>query len=163
MIYNTVLGIVQQAQEAEDVAQEVFVQAYLNIQGFRGDSKLSTWLYRIAISKALDWERKSRAKKRVNLVKSVFGIGTKEEDTVVEFHHPGVQMENKEQAAMLFSAIKHLPENQRIAFVLIKVEGMSYDEASAVLQTTVKAVEALMHRAKENLRKTLTKYYSNHS
>lgn len=163
MVYNTVLGIVQQVQEAEDVAQEVFVQAYLSVQNFRGDSKMSTWLYRIAITKALDCERKKKAKKRFNLVKNVLGIGEKEEEQVVDFHHPGVQLDNKEQAAILFKAMKQLPENQRIAFTLIKVEGLNYDETSAIMQTTVKAVEALMHRAKENLRKSLRNYYSNHS
>lgn len=160
LVFNTVLGIVQQYQEAEDVAQEVFVQAFLNIQSFRGESKISTWLYRIAITKSLDWERRQKAKKRISLVKNVLGIGTKEEKQVVEFNHPGVQMQQKEQAAHLFKAMKKLPENQRTAFTLIKVEGLSYEETSAVMQTSIKAVEALMHRAKENLRKSLTEYYS---
>jgi len=162
MVYNTALGIVQQMQEAEDVAQEVFVQAYLSVQHFRGDSKLSTWLYRIAITKALDCERKKKTKKRINLIKSVFGIGEKEAEQAVDFHHPGVQLDNKEQASTLFKAMQQLPENQRIAFTLIKVEGLNYEETSAIMQTTVKAVEALMHRAKGNLRKTLKNYYSNH-
>lgn len=163
MVYNTVLGIVQQMQEAEDVAQEVFVQAYLSVQTFRGDSKISTWLYRIAITKALDCERKKKAKKRINLVKNVFGIGTKEEEQAVDFHHPGVQLDKKEEASTLFKAMQQLPENQRIAFTLIKVDGLNYEETSDIMQTSKKAVEALMHRAKENLRKTLKDYYSNHS
>lgn len=58
MVYNTVLGIVQDVQETEDVAQEVFIQVYRSIGTFRGEAKLSTWLYRIAITKALDWQRK---------------------------------------------------------------------------------------------------------
>ena len=51
LVYNTVLGIVQDVQEAEDVAQEVFIQVYRSISGFRGEAQLSTWLYRIAITK----------------------------------------------------------------------------------------------------------------
>ena len=58
MVFNTVLSIVQQQEEAEDVAQEVFVQAFLSITKFRGDSKISTWLYRIAVTKALDHQRR---------------------------------------------------------------------------------------------------------
>ncbi len=163
MVYNTALGIVQHMQEAEDVAQEVFVLAYLNVQHFRGDSKISTWLYRIAITKALDCERKKKTKKRINLVKNVFGIGEKEAEQIADFHHPGVELDNKEQSATLFRAMQQLPENQRVAFTLIKVEGLNYEETSNVMRTTVKAVESLMHRAKENLRKTLKSYYSNHS
>jgi RNA polymerase sigma factor (sigma-70 family) len=159
MVYNTALGIVQEVQEAEDVAQEVFVQAYLSIGQFRGESKISTWLYRIAITKALDCERKKKTKKRINLVKNVFRIGSKEEE-VSDFHHPGVELDNKEQAATLFKAMQQLPENQRVAFVLIKVEGLSYEETGSIMQITIKAVEALMHRAKENLRKKLKDYYS---
>ena len=161
MVYNTVLSIVQQSQEAEDVAQEVFIQVFQNIHGFRSDSKFSTWLYRIAISKALDCERKKKAKKRIQFFKNTIGIGTTEEETAIDFHHPGVTLDNKEQAAILFKAMQQLPENQKIAFTLIKVEGLNYDDASAIMNTTVKAIEALMHRAKENLRKKLQHYFNN--
>ena len=75
MVFNTVLSIVQQQEEAEDVAQEVFVQAFISITKFRGDSKISTWLYRIAVTKALDHQRKKKSKKRFGLLKNVFGIG----------------------------------------------------------------------------------------
>lgn len=162
MVFNTVLGIVQHLQEAEDVAQEVFVQAYLSVQSFRGESKISTWLYRIAITKALDNERKKKTKKRINLVKNVFGIGQKEEEQSIEFCHPGVQLAKKEEATILFKAMQQLPNSQRVAFTLIKVEGLNYDDACEVMQITKKAVEALMHRAKENLRKILKDYYVNH-
>ena len=79
------------------------------------------------------------------------------------FHHPGVQMDNKELAALLFKALKKLPENQRVAFVFIKTEGQSYQEVADIMNLTVKSVEALMHRAKENLRKILQDYYQEHS
>ena len=160
LVFNTVLGIVQQTEEAEDVAQEVFVQVYQSIYDFRGESKLSTWIYRIAISKALDCERKKKSKKRVDAFKNMIGIGTKEEDAIADFYHPGIALQQKENAAILFKALKQLPENQRTAFVLIKTEGLSYQEVSDIMQTSVKAIEALMHRAKENLRKILKDYYS---
>lgn len=158
MVYNTALGIVQHPQEAEDVAQEVFIQVYQNIKGFRGDAKLSTWLYRIAVSKALDFERSKKAKKRFALIKNVFHGGNKAEHTIPDFHHPGVALAQKQEATILFKAIKQLPENQRIAFVLIKTEGLSYSQTAQILNTTEKGIEGLMHRAKENLRKTLKAY-----
>jgi RNA polymerase sigma factor (sigma-70 family) len=161
MVYNTVLGIIQQVEEAEDVAQEVFIQVYQSVGKFRADSKLSTWIYRIAVTKSLDWQRKKKAKKRFNLIKQTLGFtSTPEAEEPVNFNHPGVQLDNKEQAAILFKALNQLPENQKVAFVLIKTEGLNYEETSIVLNTTVKAVEALMHRAKANLKKILQDYYT---
>ena len=159
MVYNTVLSIVQDIQEAEDVSQEVFIQVYQSVKNFRGDAKLSTWIYRVAVTKALDADRKKKTKKRVANLKSWIGLGEKEEDAA-HFNHPGVQLDNKELAAILFKAMQKLPENQRIAFTLIKAEGLSYDETAEIMNVTVKAVEALMHRAKENLRKLLQHYHT---
>jgi len=156
MVYNTVLGIIQQVQEAEDVAQEVFIQVYLNISNFRGDSKLSTWIYRICITKSLDYEKSKKAKKRFNQFKNIIGIANNIEEAVSDFHHPGISLDNKENAALLFKAIQLLPINQKIAFILIKTEGLSYNEVANILKISDKAVEGLMHRAKENLRKTLS-------
>ena len=154
MVYNTVLSIVQDIQEAEDVSQEVFIQIYQSIKNFRGEAKLSTWIYRLAITKALDAERKKKAKKRIANLKSWVGLSERE-DSAIHFHHPGVQLENKELASLLFKAMQKLPENQSIAFTLIKSEGLNYEEAATILNVSIKAVEALMHRAKENLRKYL--------
>jgi RNA polymerase sigma factor (sigma-70 family) len=161
MVYNTALGIVQNAEDAEDIAQEVFVQVHQSISSFKGESRFSTWLYRITVTKSLDHERKKKRKKRFAFVRSIFG----EQDEVVvnppDFHHPGVALDQKEDAAILFKAITDLPENQRIAFTLNKVEGLSYQEVSDVMKTTVSSVESLMHRAKNNLKKKLEDYYNN--
>ena len=158
MVFNTVLSIVQQQEEAEDVAQEVFVQAFISITKFRGDSKISTWLFRIAVTKALDHQRKKKSKKRFGLLKNVFGIGLQEE-MVADFYHPGVQLENKEKSAILFKALQNLPSQQRVAFTLIKIEGLNYEDTSIIMQISIKAIESLMHRAKLNLRNQLINYY----
>jgi RNA polymerase sigma factor (sigma-70 family) len=159
MVYNTAISIVRNAEDAEDIAQEVFVQVYQSISSFKGDSKFSTWLYRIAITKSLDHERRKKRKKRFAFVKSLFG----EESEVIihppDFIHPGVVLDKKEDAATLFGVINKLPENQRIAFTLHKMEGLSYQEVSEVMKTTVSSVESLMHRAKNNLRKNLEDHY----
>ena len=68
-----------------------------------------------------------------------------------------MELDRKENAARLFKVIGKLPENQKIAFTLHKLEDLSYQEVSEVMQTTVAAVESLMHRAKQNLRKLLEK------
>ena len=160
MVYNTAIGIVQNTEDAEDITQETFVQVFQSINSFRGDSKFSTWLYRIVVTKSLDHERKKKRKKRFAVIQSLFGEKD-EEIYPADFHHPGVQLEKKENAAALFKALKQIPENQRTAFTLHKLEGLSYQEIAGIMDTTLYAVESLMQRAKNNLKKVLEKNYRN--
>jgi RNA polymerase sigma-70 factor (ECF subfamily) len=159
MVYNTVLGIVQNAEDAEDVSQEVFIQVYESIKNFKGESKFSTWIYRIAVTKSLDLLRRKKRKKRFAFIQSLFGKNDELINDPPDFYHPGVAAENKENAAVLFKAIAALPENQQTAFVLSKIEGLSYLEVSEVMQMTEASVDSLLHRAKTNLRKTLGDHY----
>lgn len=155
-VFNTAIGIVQNTGDAEDVAQEVFIQVYRSIHNFKGESKLSTWLYRIATTRALDLLRSRKSKKRFGIMQRLFGDNNEPVFELPEFHHPGVSLEKKEEAARLFKAIRQLPENQKTAFTLHKLEDLSYKEVSEVMKTSVASVESLMHRAKLNLRKILT-------
>jgi RNA polymerase sigma factor (sigma-70 family) len=159
-MYNTVLGLVQNLEDAEDLVQDVFIKVFENIQQFKGDASLGTWMYRIAVTQSLDFIRKKKRKKRAGIVLQWLGVGEKESLDVVEFNHPGVIAENREQAAILFKAIEQLPENQKSAFVLQKVEGLSIQEIAGVLNTSEGAVESLLSRAKANLKKLLREYYS---
>jgi RNA polymerase sigma factor (sigma-70 family) len=159
MVYNTALGIVQNEDDADDLTQEVFIQVYKSISSFKGDSKFSTWLYRITLSKALDHEKKKKRQKRFGFVQSLFGGDGEEKVHAVEFEHPGVQLEKKERAGELFNALNQIPEKQRIAFTLHKLEGQSYQEVAEIMNTTLYAVESLMGRAKINLKKELKNYY----
>lgn len=159
MVYNTALGIVQNEADADDITQEVFEQVYISIGSFKGDSKLSTWIYKITISKSLDHIKKKKRKKRFGIVKSLFGDSEVENYSPVEFNHPGVQLEQKERASELFAALKQLPDKQKIAFILHKVEGQSYQEIAEIMNKSLNAVEALMSRAKANLKILLHNYY----
>ncbi|MBC7875294.1 MAG: RNA polymerase sigma factor [Ferruginibacter sp.] len=156
-VFNTALAIVQNAQDAEDVAQEVFIKVYRSIHSFKGESKLSTWLYRIATTGALDLLRNRKSKKRFGFMQRLFGEGNEPLYEIPDFNHPGIALDRKENAAKLFKAIAQLPENQKAAFTLHKLEDLSYQEISEVMKTSVPAVESLMHRAKQNLRKILEK------
>jgi RNA polymerase sigma factor (sigma-70 family) len=159
-IYNTTLGFVQNFEDAEDLVQEVFIKVFENIQQFKGDAVLGTWIYRIAVTHSLDFIRKKKRKKRAGIVLSWLGVGDKETLQPTEFNHPGILAEKKEQAAILFKAIEQLPENQKSAFVLQKVEGLSIHEIADVLKTTESSVESLLSRAKANLKRLLREYYS---
>ncbi len=159
LVYNTVLSLVQNLEDAEDVAQEVFIQVYESVHLFKQESKLSTWLYRIAASKSIDHLRKKNTKKRFAFLYSVDDESIK--NNVPDFYHPGVKLENKEDAAILFKAVRMLQKNQKIVFVLIKIEGLSYAEAGEVMRLTPSAVDSLLHRAKNNLKKYLLHHFKN--
>lgn len=159
MVYNTALGIVQNAEDAEDVAQEVFIQVYRSIDQFKGDARLSTWMYRITTTKALDHIRSRKRKKRFAFITSLFGPNDELIHEPVDFQHPGVTLDRKEQAALLFRMIEQLPDNQKVAFTLHKTEGLSYQEIADVMQLSVSAVESLLFRARQNLRKLLEKHF----
>jgi RNA polymerase sigma factor (sigma-70 family) len=168
-VYNTVLSIVRQPEEADDVAQEVFVQVFESIQTFGGEGKLTAWIYRIATTKAMEAYRKRHARKRFAFFTSLFTTNEDESGFDDRLHpvdvvHPGIKLENKERAAVLFAAIDRLPDKQKIAFTLHHLEGLSYQEITDVMQLggtplSLSAVESLLHRAKMNLRKRLTNYY----
>ena len=159
MAYNTAIGIVQNAEDAEDITQESFIQVFNSINTFRGDSKLSTWLYRIVVTKSLDHEKRKKRKKRFAVLENIFGVTERVHPP--DFNHPGVEAEKKERAAELFKALKEIPDKQRIAFTLHKLEGLSYQEVADVMETSLYSVESLMVRAKNNLRKKLEKFYNN--
>lgn len=159
MVYNTVLGIVQNEEDAEDITQEVFVKVYQSIGFFRGDSKFSTWLYRISIAKALDNEKSKRRKKRFAFIQRLFGENGEDQYHPVEFNHPGVVLDNKEKAGELFKALKKIPDKQRLAFTLNKIEGLNNNEIAEIMNTSFYAVESLLARAKKNLKEQLKNYY----
>lgn len=159
-VYHTCLSLLQNAEDAKDVSQEVFVSVYQSIQQFKGESKLSTWVYRIAVTKSLEHIRLKNRKKRFAFVQRfLFHEDDDKSNEPGHFLHPGVQLENKERAGILFKALEQLPENQKTAFVLHKMEDLSYSEISEIMNVSLSSVESLMFRAKQNLRKLLGEYY----
>ncbi|HUS02245.1 MAG TPA: RNA polymerase sigma factor [Chitinophagaceae bacterium] len=153
-IYNTILNILQDEEDAEDGAQEVFIQVYQSISSFKQQSSLSTWIYRISVMKALDKLRKRKTRQRIRKFLP-WWMPDETKSGSGNFNHPGVTLENKQKAAVLFKAIDALPEKQKIAITLIKVQGMNYEEASAIMDQSIKAIESLISRAKQNLQKQL--------
>jgi RNA polymerase sigma factor (sigma-70 family) len=157
-----VLAIVQDTAEAEDVSQEVFVEVYESVGSFRGTAVISTWLYRIATQKALEQLRRRKAQKRFAFLTSLFGNENEVVHHPPNFVHPGVLLEQQERAGVLFGHINRLPDNQKVAFTLCHVESLSHREIAEVMGVSVGAVESLLHRAKQQLRKSLATYYVSH-
>lgn len=158
-VFNTVISYLQNQEDAEEVTQDVFVEVHRSIQSFEGKSSLSTWIYRISINKSLDFIKSKNRKKRFAFMSSLFNSAGDLQHDAPNFFHPGVILENKEKAAILFKAINSIPENQKTAFILSKVEGLSYVEISEVMQMSVSSVESLLFRAKQNLQKELAGFY----
>lgn len=150
-VYNLVLQYVQNEEDAQEITQDVFVTIHEKLDRFRGEARLETWIYRIAINKSLDFLKKKNRRRRWA---TILPFGNPDE--AVHFDHPGVQLEDKEALEKLFAAINRLPGQQKTALILSKIEHLSHAEIGEIMGLGTKAVESLLSRAKENLRKKIT-------
>jgi RNA polymerase sigma-70 factor, ECF subfamily len=156
LVYNIALHYVLYTADAEDVAQEVFIKVYKQLHSFNEkEASFKTWIYRIAINASIDFLKKKKAKKRWGIWVSLYDDATSINNKAVNNFHPGVAAEQKEQLTLLLNAIQQLPENQQTAIILTKIEDKPQKEVAEIMNITVKAVEGLLQRAKQNLEKKL--------
>ena len=138
------------------------MEVHRSLDDFRGDARLSTWIYRVAVNKSLDFIRKKKRKKRFGFLQS---IGTTDEDSseiqIPDEATPEDELEKKERSRILRQAVNKLSDSQQVAVTLSKYEGRSYKEIAGIMGTTIPSVESLIHRGMKNLRKHLTYYYEN--
>ncbi len=162
-VFSTCISFVPNKEDAEDVAQEVFLEVFKSIHKFKGDSKLSTWIYRIATNKCLEFIRKKNTKKRFAFMQSILGneIPIDKTSYFTEFNHPGILLENKEKSKIIFRAINTLPESQKVVFTLAKIDGKSYQEIVEITGKSLSSVESIMFRAKKSLKEKLNDFYKN--
>ena len=157
-VFNLALHYLQNVEDAEEVTQDVFVKVYQNLAHFKEQSTLKTWIYRITINCSLDYIKSKKAKKRFGLLTSLFIAGSGEPiGQVREFNHPGVILENKEAVEQLFQLINELPERQKTAIILAKIDQRSQKEIAEIMNMTGKAVESLLVRAKNTLAQRMSK------
>lgn len=155
-VYNICYSMVGNRHDAEDLTQDVFIEVLKNIDKFRGESKIGTWIYRIAVNKSLNTIRSNNKKRLWSQIDDLlsFKAEKNEEPFIIN-----IQLENNEQNLLIHKAISSLPENQRIAFSLNKIDEMSYNEVAEIMNIGHAAVESLIHRAKKKLQKILITYY----
>jgi len=159
-MFNTAIGMVQDEGVAEDITQEVFITVYRNIHTFNEQAAIGTWLYRITVNKCLDHLRAKGRQKRFGFFSQIFtGAAPEGSHDPPSFDHPGIKLEQKENARFLFEAIHSLPDSQKTAFILAQLEDMSQKEIADIMNISIKAVESLQQRAKANLRKKLGVIY----
>ncbi|MEQ9301578.1 MAG: RNA polymerase sigma factor [Cyclobacteriaceae bacterium] len=160
VVYNTLISYTKNAEDAEELLQDVFISVFDTAHKFRFDSSVSTWIYRVTVNKALDFLRKKNATKRKGIFSSLYRKDSaKLQFDQSDFDHPGVKMENVEDARYLFQAISELSDNQKTVFILTQIEQLPQQEVAEIMKVTRKAVESLLQRAKSNLRCILEKHY----
>lgn len=160
-VYNISLNYLQNTEDAEEITQDVFIQLNDSLSKFKYNSTLKTWVYRITINKCLDFIKYKNSQKRWY----IYGNKSNNEKEILNFSnfdHPGIILENQENAAVLFQIINQLSENQKTAFILSKVEELNNSEIAAIMELSISSVESLIFRAKVNLREKLSVLFKNY-
>lgn len=161
LVFNLVLNYLQNTEDAEEITQDVFVKVYNSLENFNQKSSYKTWIYRITINQCLDYLKQKNSQKRF----FIFGKKSSNEAEYINtatFEHPGIIMENQEDAAILFEVINSLTENQKTAFLLAKLDGLSNPEIAEIMQLSISSVESLVFRAKTTLKEKLAEKFNNY-
>ncbi|NMC38304.1 MAG: RNA polymerase sigma factor [Bacteroidales bacterium] len=155
-VFRTVMGFLHDKDEADDLSQDIFIQAYLSLARFKGESAFSTWLYRITLNACLNKTRKSPLQKIFRLFENTPEADREIFLSVIDSTDPENIMIQNENAELVRKALDSLPENQRIAIVLSKYDDLPQREIAEIMKTSEGAVESLLQRAKKNLREILS-------
>ena len=160
-IYALLCRLTDDAEEARDLTQETFLQAFRNIAGFRGDADLRTWLYRIAVNQARNrwrWWKRRRRERTVSLDAPLAADSETTLGTVL----PDANGDDPEQATLarereraLLSALHTLSRPYREVIVLRDIEGFSYEEVAHSLSISVGTVKSRLSRGRTELRRRL--------
>ena len=138
-LYRQIRRMVQNHEDADDLLQTTFMKAWQNIENFRGDARLSTGLYKIAINESLSHLEKERKRQGVSL--------DDEESLIVNLIEADKEIDGDELAVQLRKAIAALPEKQRLVFNMRYYDDMKYEQMSEILGTSVGALKASYHLA----------------
>jgi RNA polymerase sigma-70 factor (ECF subfamily) len=154
-LYNSVYRLVDNAEDAQDVVQEAFLNAYQSLDSFKGDSLFFTWLYRIAVNTAISLKRKRRVMMRMD--GGVNGEQTIDpHDPSVE-SQPGHALEQAEQGRRIREALNRLSPEHRAVLVMKDMEGQKYETMAEILQVPIGTIRSRLHRARLELRELLEK------
>jgi RNA polymerase sigma-70 factor (ECF subfamily) len=158
-IYNLGLKLLGNKEDAADLLQETFINAYYALPKFEGKSAFSTWLYRIATNNAFMKMRK----KKIPLVRFDTDKNESEEKHFTEIpdwsNDPRLHLKNEELKMLLEKSIESLPGKYKTIFVLHDIEGFSTEEISKMLELSVPAVKSRIHRSRMYLRDKLSQYF----
>ncbi len=161
LVVNTCFGIVHNKPDAEDLAQDVFLEIFRTAENFRGDAKISTWLYRIATNRSLNFIRSNKRKRFFQSIEETFTGGRNQTSEISENRsdQPDQNITDQQRSDLLHRAIDRLPKKQRTAFTLNKYEELPYQQIAEIMEISLASVESLIHRAKKNLQEKLLDCY----
>ncbi|MCE2611492.1 RNA polymerase sigma factor [Flavobacteriaceae bacterium D16] len=151
MVYTLALRIVHNEEDAEEVSQDTFIKAYQSIEGFKGDSKLSTWLYRIAYHRSLDYIKKNKRKPQTTTLE------WEEVSNIQMAEKVWDHMEAMEKRQVIRRALGKLPGEDGVILSLFYFESLSLKEISGVLNISVNSVKVKLHRSRKRLAALLEK------
>ncbi len=153
-VFHLAFGFTHDRTAADDLAQEIFLKAYLALPGFRGKAEFSTWLYRLAINHIKDYLRKMKRKiqREESLEEARERLISKEENVIEKEE----LMERRRQ--LLHKVIAALPEKYRLVLTLRDIEGLPYEEIASLLGISIGTVDSRLHRARKLLREKMEPY-----
>jgi len=163
-VLNLCYRMVGDEQTARDLSQDIWVKVYRNLDDFRGNAAIFTWIYRIAVNHILNYLKQQKRKRWLNLLDLNLREALHTEETLNRLgsaapeDNPAEQLQQKEREQIVWQQILKLPESQRAPLVLHRYEGLHYQEIARVLGISLSAVESRLHRAKKNLQKWLEPY-----
>lgn len=149
-LYNVVFRMLDNAEDANDVVQDSFLNAYQSLRKFQGDAKFSTWLYRIAVNSAITHRRKQKQPRSL-----LDANGRLEATDRSEEGQPGKVMERNERERIVHDALSRVSPEFRIVLILKELDGQKYEEIAEVLQVPIGTVRSRLHRARMELREIL--------
>lgn len=159
-VFNFICRQIGNMNEAEDIAQNVFIQVAKSAPRYEASAKFTTWLFTIARNLCLN-EFRRRQRHPLQSLDETFGDDPDAAPAQIadaSSRAPSVEASEKELQKHVLAAIHRLPENQRTAILLCRYEGLAYDEIARVIGTSVSATKSLLHRARESLKEDLKEF-----
>lgn len=148
-LFNAVLRVVGKPEDAADVVQDAFVNAYQSLRSFQGDAEFFTWLYRIAFNAAISWRRRQR--NTLSLDAERGGLSIAEPADESRDIRPGEAMERREEEERIAAALAKVSDDHREVLVLKDLEGLKYDAIAEILDIPIGTVRSRLHRARLEL------------
>jgi RNA polymerase sigma-70 factor (ECF subfamily) len=147
------LRLLDHPEDARDVVQEAFLHAYQSLHSFKGESRLFTWLYRIAVNTAISHKRKNRLVLRLQPTGD--GDGLLDPLDPNETNRPGYALDMAEQEKWVHEALSRLSSEHRSVLILKDMDGLKYEEMAEILQVPIGTVRSRLHRARLEMREIL--------